>query len=748
MITIEEMQNRINLDAISNTDLLVNIMTQQKGITTKKKIKWNAMTHEWEAEEVYNVPCSFDIETTGDTESKTAYMYHWQFNFYGWTTCGRTWESYYNFIKTISRVLKLGTKRRLVVYIHNYAYEFSFMGPRETIETLFATDERKPLYMIDSYGIEYRDSYILAGESLDEVGKSLTSLHILKKTGDLDYSIPRNSKTPLTREELEYCWNDVKVLSAYIYEQMKQYGENINNIPLTNTGRVREFMRNKCLKIQVGKKTEKNIDYKIIMDDLTITEEEYNAMKKAYQGGFTHAGHMNAGKVCKHVYSVDFTSSYPGVECADYVPMGRGVHTHYDSIQAYMNDCKEYCVVAMVELTNIREKFKYEHYLTAYKALTGTLKNVQEDNGRIISADRMVLWCTEIDLQIIAKCYSCNIRVLDAYRYDRGYLPREVIESVLDLYQDKTTLKDIEGREAEYALKKGMLNSNYGMMVTDITNPEIYYNYENAEKNDDVWGTIPCDYAKQIQKYNESGKRFLFYGWGVYITAHARERLWRGIFECGADYIYSDTDSIKFMNMKKHKKFFEDYNKEVQEDIKNVCNIYRIDPAKAAPLTVSRETKPLGVWDYEGYYDKFKTLGAKRYIVQGYHRPDGTLKKEHMVTIAGLNKKTGGDYIFSQKEAFEFFKAGMVIPKEYAGRTVSYYTDKPCNAVITDKYGNTEEMNELSCVYIGNSDYNMNIVKNYEQYIMNNRDGAGNNLDKIIGSLQSYDEYKKCKEGK
>ena len=65
---------------------------------------------------------------------------------------------------------------------------------------------------------------------------------IEKLTGDLDYKLLRNEKTVLSETELKYCYNDVLIVTAYIKEQAKLYGK-LNKIPLTNTGRVRRYVR-------------------------------------------------------------------------------------------------------------------------------------------------------------------------------------------------------------------------------------------------------------------------------------------------------------------------------------------------------------------------------------------------------------------------------------------------------------------------------------------------------------------------
>jgi hypothetical protein len=64
-----------------------------------------------------------------------------------------------------------------------------------------------------------------------------------------------------------------------------------------------------------------------------------------------------------------------------------------------------------------------------------------------------------------------------------------------------------------------------------------------------------------LYKYNTSKNRFLFYPWGIFVTAYARRNLFTGIHEAKDDYIYSDTDSIKIMNGKAHEAHLTVVNK-------------------------------------------------------------------------------------------------------------------------------------------------------------------------------------------
>ena len=196
------------------------------------------------------VPASFDIEASSfydENGRKAATMYVWAFGLYGRVIIGRTWEEFVKTCETISLEMQLSGEQRLVVYVHNMDYDFQFFRKWLTWDKVFSLDERKPVYAISDLGIEFRCSYKLSGYSLETVGKNLKHIHVKKLAGDLDYSIPRHSATPLTEKELQYVINDAKVVMAYIAECMLDEGT-IIKIPLTKTGYVRRFVRNRCFR--------------------------------------------------------------------------------------------------------------------------------------------------------------------------------------------------------------------------------------------------------------------------------------------------------------------------------------------------------------------------------------------------------------------------------------------------------------------------------------------------------------------
>ena len=223
---------------LSNADffaaIVENLDSLPKFTTTKR-------------ETFYNIPAAFDIETSSfyDGEEKCAIMYEWTFGILNWVTYGRTWEQLKLLLSCIAGALNLDQDHRLIVYVHNLPYEFQFMRKRFSWTKVFLLDDRKPVYAITDFGVEFRCSLKLSGKSLANTAKDLTKYPCRKMVGDLDYSKIRHSQTPLTPEELKYCENDVRVVLSYIMEKIEQDG-NISLIPLTNTGYVRRYCRKAC----------------------------------------------------------------------------------------------------------------------------------------------------------------------------------------------------------------------------------------------------------------------------------------------------------------------------------------------------------------------------------------------------------------------------------------------------------------------------------------------------------------------
>ena len=663
--------------------------------------------------EYYNYPVAFDIETSSfyDGDEPRACMYVWQLCLGDseQIIVGRTWEEFTRIIRLIRKHFHTSSKRVLILWVHNLAYEFQFIRKLFKWQKVFSLDKRVPLYALTPYGIEFRCSYRLSGYSLETVAKNLLHHDFKKLVGNLDYTKIRHSTTPLTKAEMDYNIADVQIVCAYIAERIEIDG-NITKLPLTKTG----YVRNACKVACYGSdhKKPKYYKYRKFMNELTMTPDEYTLLRCAFMGGYTHANAFNVGKVIEGVTSQDFTSSYPYVLFSEKYPMSKG-ELCYPDVEEVYRKLNVYAWILDIELYDVESKVIEDDFISYSRCVK--CEGYTLNNGRVNKAKYIHIVVTSVDFQIIFKTYHFygGVKIIRAYKYFLSYLPTDFINEMLTYYEYKTTLKGVTGKEVEYLHGKENLNSCYGMVVTSPVRPNITYNDLNE------WGEEKIDINDGIKKYNKNPNRFLPYVVGVFVTAYARRNLWDGILSVGDDYIYSDTDSIKLTNYEAHKDYFENYNKIVVQKLQQACAYHKIDFSRVAPKTVKGEQKILGVWDFDGYYTRFKTLGAKRYMVE---EKDGLIS----LTVSGLNKKKaipylldkyGSDKIFDAFRDDEFGIDNMQIPKGFSGRNVSTYIDEETRGTITDYLGNKGTYHELSSVHLEESTYTLSLSRDYIRFL-------------------------------
>lgn len=650
-----------------------------------------------------NIPAAFDIEVSSWDENgdKRASMYIWMMGISDYVFYGRTWNEWLNALQVIADSFNLGHDRHLICGVHNLAYEFQFIRKHLKWSKVFATDQRKPLECFSELGIVFRCTYMLSGESLDAVGKKIG---VEKKSGQLDYNLIRHSQTPLTPAEMEYCEYDILVVLAYIQSQITLNGGKITKIPLTKTGYVRNYCRRECLPSKSGAW----FRYRRIMQQLTLEADEYTLLHSAFQGGFTHANARKSHKVFENVASYDFTSSYPACMVLEQFPMSKGFRIDNITEAQFEYFIRYYCCLFRVTFYNIDEKITADHPISASRCRG--LQGEITDNGRIAYAAQLTLTITDVDWFIIKDFYNWDHYVIsDFYYYYRGYLPTSYVRSVLGLYKDKTELKGVKGREHDYVLSKELLNSSYGMMVTNIIRDEIIY-------DKDEWKSEPVSIADKLEIYNNSKKRFLSFPWGVWVTAYARKALFTGIKATADDYIYADTDSLKLTNNDKYKAYFEQYNNDILKKIEKAAEHHGLDPELFMPKSATGSVKVIGQWDYEGTYLRFKTLGAKRYMTED----DNGIN----ITVSGLNKAECVPYLtWKYKNVFDAFNNELYIPPDYTGKNIHTYIDEPQSGTVTDYLDHTAHYEELSSIHLDSCDYHLSIAQTYINYLLGISEG-------------------------
>lgn len=654
----------------------------------------------------YNYPCSFDIETTSiNGDEPYGFMYAWMFNAFGCCILGRTWEEFVRFFDKLNKTFHTTKNKKIVVYCHNLFFEFQFMRSFIPITEPFYKDVRKPL-KFTSKGCEFRCSYALSNMSLQKFCEnSALCVHNKLSGNEYDYSVIRTPVTKLNDMEMQYQYNDVAGLSECVCSLMESYGDDMSSIPLTNTGYVRRDVK------KAMKKNPKNRS-SFIRNKLTI--ENYEFLRKIFRGGDTHANRFFADILIKCADSYDMQSSYPACMDMDYYPIGKLCQIRHTSAINYYKDKK--CLFLKLGFYNLRIKTGEPH---AYMDIGHSehYRKIVGDNGRILYAEYVEYYCTEIDLEIIDECYDYDGYILlEGYMCSRGVLPEEIKE-VLRLYYDKkTTLKDIVEKIYEYMKSKNQLNSLFGMMVSAIIHDIIEFNGKewSKEKGD----------PEELEKFYRNGSGFLSYYWGIYITAHGRRRLREGIRQCvGKDGVskalYWDTDSVKFIHDFTIRRKFKEINKRLME----TKGIYYAEK--------NGKKYYLGVWEQESYMLGFKTLGAKKYCYR-------TLEHGKIVfhsTVSGMNKEKGAKAIEKFNpiaNPIDNFQIGAVYHD--VGRNVSYYNDDP--QIHTIKI-NGCEITTGANIGIVETTYTLGITNEYENILKIAKKGKEYEYDYFNGTTGS-----------
>lgn len=608
---------------------------------------------------------AFDIETTRLPDMDQSIMYIWQMQIDEYTIIGRYWYQFYDLLLRLKERLN---GLYMVLWVHSLSYEFQFLKGRYEFEEdeVFCTDNRKVLKctMFDSF--EFRCSYLHSNMSLakfiDAVGAKTKKLD-----GKLfDYSKVRYPWTPLNDYEIEYCINDVKGLTEAIRTEMEKDGDTLYTIPLTSTG----YVRRDCKKAM---KEYNNLQLKALLPDAYI----YTMLREAYRGGNTHANRFYADQIVENVNSVDESSAYPSALLNRMYPMRPWYHEGAvtpDRLRYLLDKRRRKAIVMRIAFWDLKLRNPFDGcpYLSRDKC-----RHIEKgvyDNGRILSCDYMETTITDIDFRLIQTHYTWS----GSNAYDVAYsryepLPEPYRRTIEDYYKKKTSLKGVD--DYFYGKAKSKLNGLYGLSSQDPCKLSIIFRNGQYEIEE-------VSVEDLIEKNNK--KAFLSYAWGVFCTAHARAALQLAIDAAGDNFVYCDTDSVKYIG---------DLDLEaINTEIRNRSEkngAYADDPRGKRHY--------MGVFEYENHSPRFCTLGAKKYA---YEDDNGGLH----ITIAGVNKKEGA----KEMERLENMREGFTFRK--AGGTESIYNDG-IDQIITVE-GNPIRITDN--VVIKDSTYTLGLTAEYK----------------------------------
>lgn len=583
---------------------------------------------------------AFDTETCQLPNSLESRVYVWQFHAEGnYMIYGRHLESFLDVIN--------GLTKRQIIWVHNLSFDACYLWniitpARDKNEDVRATIRGSHRFqnITCENGVQFKCSLIMYGTSLRTFLEQMNIPEEFRKT-DYDYDGKyRDSETPLSREELTYCRNDVVGLTMAIRALSDDTGYEIRKLPGTSTGFIRRDM-----KAALGIKTAKlNPLARWCNSGHILT-----GLIKSFRGGNTHCNRWNMGRVLP-CHSFDITSSYPASMVTENYPLKfypakrstvkefrdlarRGVvhddriahlyHVIYYDIECGYLVPVPYISAATLECNGMDVEW-YENVPDAF----------QYDNGRILQCRKAEMWINEIDAAIIESQYTYRtVRIVEEYTAQYAPLPEPMRQVMIKYFMDKC---QIQPDTPAYHGSKRKLNAGYGMLAMNPYRESCVWNPQGGEDA----------FSSKLELTDQTFP----YQWGCWVTSWSRAKLQAAI-DCiePMNFYYCDTDSVKFTGAIPEKLT------RLIEELQNRARDYGV-----AIKNVKGKIKYLGAFDYEGCHN-LKSLGAKKYMTDApYEDENGDIVSQYTLTLAGANKKTGSMMMTS----FEDFNDGLYIPNK------------------------------------------------------------------------------------
>ena len=655
--------------------------------------------------EYYNYPCSFDIETTtirpGEldyagtiSDPPIAFPYLFQWNIYGSVIMVRTYRHAMQIFSWITKYFRLAGNRKLICFDHNLGYEqFFFSGLWDIVpEKCFAIDEHHPVTIVTKDGWMFRDSYKMTNMSLESLTKDWSTTW--KKDKEImDYSLLRTSYSDLDEQTYIYSALDVLSLSEAIKGFLDARKEPIWTSCPTSTSFIRKQLKRR-IGIGIKSRTDEQKRYWRILKKQYVSFEQYQMLQRLARGGNTHANRHYTGQILHDLLHVDIVSSYPAqMVCYPEFPLGPWSELDPAS---YMEDVElfernGYCCMLDVILLDpvLRPEVTVPYISTSKMVIVEGSGMMQTDNGRYISGLQAIqLSIFGAEWPIIKKQYDFSDAIIRRGWFCRkGYLPDIVRSFILELYAQKTELKNVPGMEVEYALSKSYINGVFGMAYTAVLRDQ----FEVHE--DGIKLIVPEDPAAYLEKYQKSTSYFMPYVWGAMTACLGRVYLQKMIDAVGADFVYCDTDSIFCRHPEINRPKIKALEKELS-DYHAKCGMQLIYQ------DIKGRDHELGTISEEPYVEGMRVWGAKKYATV----EDGKLT----LTVAGVPKKAGSRIVGS----LENFRLGFNFKGKDTGKNCLWYNPPP-PFKLHDEQGREIEVHYnvamLPC------DYLLSISRDYQE---------------------------------
>ena len=554
-----------------------------------------------------------DTETS-HADNLTGWVYQWAAKLGALYVYGRRPSEIIDFMRRIAEHYGLNEEKKIILYIHNAAYDLQYMKA-----FLFQYDPTADFLAIDNHGILQCEvlgfkiicSYKLTNLSLAALSKNYAATYI-KAVGEIDYDVVRYQDSELSAADWFYMFSDVAAQDDGIAGYLKMQGYRYAfKAPITSTG----FVRANCRK--AAKAAE---DWRGEFVSSRLDLEQYNLCRQCFMGGVCIASFKYAGQTVRGVElgHDDFCSSYPARQMLDYMPVGApSWYGDVESMEELEELISNYCCVFVLTLDNVHIK----EGITAPCIPSSKCIHIENElklNGKVVCASTLTMVVCELDYKWICRQYDFDTISIDKMLiFERGSAPNWFKSEVFDYFKYKCTLADGDILRAK---SKNMLNGIYGMTATAIIRDKFEMDAEHVlhKKDQDE-----DERENALNKYYRSYNNFMPYQFAIWTTAHARDALFTMIECVGYDnFLYCDTDSVFYIKTPENAKRMEQYRQECR------------DRATAAGAFVGN--KYLGEPTPEPEIISFRAIHSKCYAMEEYNKKSG--KYELDVVIAGIPK--------------------------------------------------------------------------------------------------------------
>lgn len=555
-------------------------------------------------------------------------------------------------LNSLIKKYDLDQDRRILVFIHNAAYDLSYLVP--WFQRDLPAEPRRGIYeglhkiiMYDQYCFEFRCTYQLTGMSLAKWSKDMNVEH-KKQVGLYDYDKVIYQDEELDQDSLKYDEYDVLSLEECLKKQLIKYDDELGTIPLTSTGYCRRLFRK-------GSQRDRYYRSKIFLPSrLDLKAMKYSI--NAFAGGYTHGNRYLKSNIIDALKDYDcliahgdFRSMYPSeIMCYPH-PFG-APEEWYDASRLYY--MKRPYKPSIDDIINMYPEYSSITRLRIYAAelrslditmpfmqeakLRNKTKNFQclSDNGRVMKIVHGVceIYVDNLTLKILKEQYKMKLVILGVIRFKNMMIPECLARTIDDLFKAKSDLKvhhrEMEKKYGHFSAEainaawelsrvKKLLNACYGMFATSPLRAEYDLDYSKDPPLQRIKGiTTDQEIEEALEKFYKSSNSFLPYQIGWSCTAAARYELYEYIKAVGyKNVLYCDTDSIFFLKKRGVMERVKRLNEEKQKTAKYV--------------TSHGKRVYYDVFEFEDDLTHFKFLHSKCYGMI-------TEKGEFQATIAGI----------------------------------------------------------------------------------------------------------------